>query len=445
MKLGMRMLGTLAACGLIWTGVGAAWAAEPAPPEGDAVAPVEAGAAVTPPEAEAAEDGGDVAAPAAEPDELVTAPSEPTAAPSDPAPVAASTPPSSVAAPSERAPMRPHTEVGSIPIALSGYFWTDTGYMIRENARAGQYDSDAAYAQGRFVLAAEYYQELADFFAMSKVELIGFVNEFTKSQFEAHVLDAYAMLGGRVWDVQIGRFLAWEVYSRGQGIELFTAEEAGALGGPALYWLDQTRGHKNEAGQLAFHLYPTEFLGIEIAGVYGQESNQNNFGVRPAVDFHMGGFKAMAGFEYLTQKPQTSADKVEVETMGFAARLQYTLSVFTLAANVGHQTADYTTIEGLDDTEKSFDKTSVGGFLDVDLGVGLAGVGFHYTTQKNDQGEENTHQQMFASYMHRLPIDGLSLKLVYGFALAYVEDADSGASWENNMHSVRLRVSYEFR
>ncbi|TNF38212.1 MAG: hypothetical protein EP329_01080 [Deltaproteobacteria bacterium] len=343
------------------------------------------------------------------------------------------------------APMRAHLEVGAVPIALSGYFWADTGYMMRENARAGQYDSDVAYAQGRFVLAAEYYTEIAAMFASSKVELIGFVNEFTKSQFEAHVLDAYVMLGQRAWDVQVGRFLAWEVYHRGQGIELFTAEEAGALGGPSLTWLELTRGYRNESGQLAFHVYPTDFLGVEVAGVYGQESNQNDYGVRPVIDFHVGDFKAIAGFEYLTQQPQTSADKVEVTSLGAAGMLRYAFPYVTVGADFGWSSVDYTDIQGLEDTDKTLHKLSVGGFADVDLGFGAIGLGFHYTAQKNEQKEENTHQQMFVSYLQRLPIEGLSLKLVYGYALAYIEDNDVGSSWENTMHSVRLRVAYDFQ
>lgn len=373
----------------------------------------------------------------------------PTARAAEPAPVeelgVEGPPDMQVRLPGGPMPMRAHTDVGSVPIALSGYFWADTGYMKRTNARAGQYDSDVSYAQGRFVLAAEYYQEYSDMFATSKLELIGFVNEFTKSQFEAHVLDAYVMLGQRAWDVQVGRFLAWEVYHRGQGIELYTAEEAGALGGPALYWLDYTRGHKNEAGQLAFHLYPSDWLGIELAGVYGQESNQNNYGVRPVVDFHPGKLQLIAGFEYLTQQPQTTADKVEVTSMGFAAKLQYAFPYVTVGADVAHASVDYTDIQGLTDSDKTFVKTSVGGFVNVDFPVGSVGLGYHYTLQKNEQNEENTHQQLFASYLHKLPIEGLSLKLVYGFALAHIEDSDVGSSWENNMHSVRLRVAYDFR
>ena len=40
-------------------------------------------------------------------------------------------------------------------------------------------------------------------------------------------------------------------------------------------------------------------------------------------------------------------------------------------------------------------------------------------------------------------MDGLSVKLVYGFASAHLEDVDTGGDWRNILHSVRMRVLYE--
>ena len=428
MKLMMKALRAVGGGALVMAMGAGAWAA--GPPE---VAPVDEAVAPVAEPAPAVEE-----VPAALPAPLPAA--EPELAPVvEPVPEAHATPTP------EAAPLRPHAEALAFPIALSGYFWVDSGYMSRDNARSADPDQDANYMQGRCVLAAEYYQELDGLFAKARTEFIGFVNEFTKSQFEAHVLDAYAQFGQKAWDFQIGRFLAWEVYHRGAGIELYTAEEAGALGGPALYWLQLTRGLKDEAGQLAFHLYPTDWLGVEVAGVYGQESNQNVFGVRPVVDFHLGGFQAIAGFEYLAQRPQKDIDKTEVTSSGFAAKLQYSFPWLTVGADFAMGSVDYTDIQGLTDSEKTLDRTSVGGFANLELPSSTLGVGFHYTTQDNEQGEQNTHQQAFVSYLFRLPIDGLSLKAVYGFALANIEDADVDATWENSMHSVRLRLAYDFQ
>jgi hypothetical protein len=334
--------------------------------------------------------------------------------------------------------------LGVGPLRLDGYFWTDTGQMKRTNAREGQFDQTSYYMQGRFVLSAEYREQLGSVTARARSELIGFVNEFTKSQFEAHVLDAYAQVGQAWWDVQVGRFLAWEVYHRGAGIELFTAEEAGALGGPPLYWLQLTRGYQNEAGQLAVHLYPWEWLGLEVAGVYGQEQSQNTLGIRPVVDFHRWGLQAIAGYEFSQQAGQTEADKVKSRSSGFAGKLQYTLSVVTAGASVGKRRVRYTNVLGDRDGERTLQNHwSAGGFLNVNVWHGQLGLGYHHTTQKNLQGEEIAHDQGFASLLFWLPIDGLGVKAVYGFATAHVEDIDVGSEWDNDMRSARVRLVFD--
>jgi len=189
------------------------------------------------------------------------------------------------------------------PLNLSGYFWEDVGYMWTNDNRPGSYDQKSRYMQGRFVLRAEYtYNAPYDLWGTARLELIGFENEYTKSQYEPHTLDAYVMVGqGKLWNVQVGRFLPWEVYYRGQGIELYTAEEAGAPGGVPMYRVSYGYDRFNEPGQAALHIYPVENVGIEVSGVYGQEgtSGINYTGVRPVVDVKLGGLEAVAGAEYL--------------------------------------------------------------------------------------------------------------------------------------------------
>lgn len=340
----------------------------------------------------------------------------------------------------------PIPSVLGLDIRFSGYFWADTGYLDRQNAQAGQYDQNVAYLQGRFVLGAGVSRTFGDYFGAAKVEFIGFVNEFAKSQYEPHTLDSYVRIGHKKWwDFQIGRFLAWEVYHRGQGIEFWTAEEAGALGGPALYWLDLTRGYRNESGQGALHFYPFEFLKFEVAGVYGQENNQNNFGVRPVAHFTWKDFQVIAGYEMLALRPQTAADKTQSTTHGFAGRAQYTIAkTVTAGVNFAQQYVDYTDINGLQDTDRSLDKYTVGGYVDIDFWKNSIGLGYHHTNQLNLQSENNRQHQAFLSYLFRLPIQGMSLKAVYGFALAHIEDADTRSTWENYVHSFRLRIAYEF-
>lgn len=353
-----------------------------------------------------------------------------------------------------------------LPLAFWGYFWVDGGYMQRTNRVPGTFDQDANYMQGRFVLRTEYEREVAGLVALARLELVGLVNEFALGRYEPHVLDAYVQVGRSRWDVQLGRFLAWEVYYRGQGIELYTAEEAGATQSPSMYLLNFTRGHMDGPGQAAIHLYPLDSLGIELSGVYGQEPDQQNyFGFRPVADVKRWGLELIGGYEYLKKSAQRENDKSEETTSGFAGRLQYRFGApylprpgeaerlarggvppgVTFGVNFARANVDRITIEGLTDTEASLDRTSIGGFVDVDFWRSSIGLGYHHTVQENEQGEENTHDQAFVSYLYRLPIDGLSVKAVYGFARGGIEDADARASWDNDLQSFRVRVAYEFR
>jgi hypothetical protein len=93
-----------------------------------------------------------------------------------------------------------------------------------------------------------------------------------------------------------------------------------------MYWLDLTRGRENGPGQAFAHVYPSRFLGLELAGVYGQESNQNHLGVRPSAYLNLGGLKVIGGWEYREQSPQTDADRVEVTSKGYAGRVQYSFA-----------------------------------------------------------------------------------------------------------------------
>jgi hypothetical protein len=136
-------------------------------------------------------------------------------------PPAQQTGPSGALAPKDPSPFGAHGDAAelfpklTIPIQFDGYFWVDTGYMKRTNAQSGQYDQAAAYMQGRYVLGATYYAEKGEFFGLARGQFIGLVNEFSKSQYEPHTLDAYVQAGlKRKFDIQVGRFLAWEVYHR---------------------------------------------------------------------------------------------------------------------------------------------------------------------------------------------------------------------------------------
>ncbi len=332
------------------------------------------------------------------------------------------------------------------PVQLSGNFWVDTGYLNRENTQPGEPNQQTHYMTGRFVLGGTYARSVGELTAKAKVELLGLVNEFANASYgEPHVQDVYVQVGQGIWDVQLGRFLGQEVYYRGQGIELYTAEEAGAKGAPKLYLVDFNRGHENGPGQVAVHLRPTDTLSLEVAGVYGFDNEQNNLGVRPVVDLHLGSFQVVGGYEYRKISPTRTGNLAETTQQGYGARVQYRMPIFTAGLDFSQASIDVTGLNGDVDAGQTIDKTSLGGWVDADLGKHSLGVGYHLTTQENVKAENNKHHQAFASYLYRLPIEGLSVKAVYGYALGQLEDADANTSYENALNSFRVRVAYDFK
>ena len=333
-----------------------------------------------------------------------------------------------------------------IPIRLNGYAWVDTGYLSRTYDLTAYPQQDAAYMQGRVVLGAGLKRTFGDYYGEVKVQFLGLVNEYAKSQYEPDTLEAYLQIGHQKWwDLQIGRFLAWEVYHRGQGIELYTLEDRG-VGYATLYWLDYTRGYLDQAGQVAVHFYPWSFLKFELAGVYGQQDSQNNFGVRPVVDFSLGDFQLIGGYELLLKRPQTASDKVEKTQMGFAAKAQYRFPVVTVGADVAWSSQRVLDINATPDTGNSWDKASFGGFVDLDFWNNSIGLGYHRTNQTDQRSNFVYQDQAFVSYLYRLPIKGLDLKAVYYFGHGHKMDNGVGGrkEWDDYLQSFRLRISYAF-
>jgi hypothetical protein len=366
--------------------------------------------------------------------------------PGGPSPEDPTVPP---AAPRPEGEARGDTLLDRLPIQFGGYFWVDTGAMRQMPAVVGSWDKTALYMQGRFALSAMVERDFASsFFGRAKVDFLGLVNEFANSQYEAHTLDAYVMVGEKQkWDVQVGRFLAWEVYRRGQGIELWTAEEAGVVTSPSLgmYWLQVARGYRNQTGQAAVHYYPTDFLGIEVSSIYGQvQSTSNNLGIRPVVDLTLGRFKAVVGAEYLSQFSQSVQDKGSEAQWGYAGRMEYRFPVVTLGVNYARGSINQIRPDETQETIASKELETFGGYSDIDFGPHSIGLGYHRTSDLNVRGEFRNQDQAFVSYLYNLPIKGLSAKVVVGTAQARVQNLDARTEYFPQMRSVRLRLAYDF-
>ncbi|PKL35571.1 MAG: hypothetical protein CVV44_22485 [Spirochaetae bacterium HGW-Spirochaetae-1] len=329
--------------------------------------------------------------------------------------------------------------------SLDGYFWVDPSYRFAYDGLSDKDYRDTSL-QGRLVLGVNYRKELKDYYVLARAEIISHVDEPK----DIDTLDSYLQCGNKYWDVQIGRFLAYELYHKGQGLELYTDEDAGAIDAPDLYEVDYVRGHADDAGQVAFHIFPLKGidmmdLKIEVAGIYGQESaSQNDFGIRPVVDYSYWRFQVVAGMEYLLKKSRDTASKTKSEVTGYGGRLQYNTDFITAGVNFARASRDSYTTTGVMDTAGTYTITSFGGFADIDFWRNSIGLGCHYTTYKAENLDDKTHLQPFVSYLYRLPFEGLTVKGVFSWALADIDGLGVSNAYTNDIYSMRIRIRYDF-
>ena len=115
----------------------------------------------------------------------------------------------------------------------------------------------------------------------------------------------------KTWDVQLGRFEAFEVYHFGMGMDLNTLERLGAAGSSTRSPPDvfELGGNSNivyrQSGitNLAAHFYPTDFLRLEMLGQFGFDtaSGIDTMGLRPAAVFDLGWMKLKGALDVRKQ------------------------------------------------------------------------------------------------------------------------------------------------
>jgi hypothetical protein len=353
----------------------------------------------------------------------------------------------SVAGAQSQAQATPGAPLPSVPISLGGYFWVDTGFKDETNTQPSEPTQDTPYMQGRLGLIAGYGKTLGDVKLDAQLEILGLENEFAGSRFEAHILNSFIRIGQKTWDVQIGRFLNSEVFYRGQGIELYTPDELGAAGAPSIYHLHFNRGHQDQPGQIAAHYMPFENVKLELSGVYGYDQSQAIYGVRPMIDVGYAGFRLFAGYEWRDEPSNTDETGVKRNFNGYAARLQYTLPFVTFGVNYSSAREERYNNDEVLEASLSGDRSSIGGFADFFFGKHSVGLGYYRTefTDERELRNTNSQDQMFASYLYRLPVDGFSIKGVVGYARGDIEDRQIGANYQNDLMSYRVRVAYDFQ
>jgi len=341
-------------------------------------------------------------------------------------------------------------------IHLGGDMWIDTGYEDRRRGLESEPDMQFQLMQGRFMLDTTATWTRAGFFAQAKGQFLAHVDEIPGNE-NIDTDDAWIRFGWwDLFDFQIGRFEAWEVFRKGEGLERDTLEDQGAFDGPDIYEVNYAYYRQNGFGQFALHWYPLDWLRFEAASVFGNELGFNSAGARSAGIVDLGVVKLKVAAEYRRLENQEEGKNQWEEKRGFGGGLHFDLERVSrylpveLGVNSGYGLVDRVDAFGKVDERGSPDTFSAGGYANVALWSAVLGAGYNLTLQGDRQLNDQTgrvghfeHQQGFASIRHPLYYPWLTAKLVVAWAEADLEPSFDNPR-VNDMYSVRLRVLMVF-
>lgn len=348
----------------------------------------------------------------------------------------------------------PRTRLG-----FSGSVWIDTGYkkVDTELPNAPQYKK--WLQQGRLVLRATPTYTKNDWFVQGQAELVANKDQTVAQPNIADVDDLWVKAGKwNKFDVQVGRFEAWELFHFGMGLDLNTLERQGAWNEqntnrpPDVYGVTFAYYRPSGVGNVAFHAYPLNFLRFEALGQIGNESNLNTMAARGTAILDIGMVKVKAGAEFKHASASLSTSKSESDSRGGGGAVQLVINPRVEAGfNGAYALVDSKDSMGNMDPYGSITTFSVGGFANVRLvGELILGVGATYTYKEdlhedtNGNVDESSQMQGFGA-LQILVLDQLFLKAVVAYAKAdYADSFTMSPPYSDKMLSARLRAMYLF-
>ncbi|SRR6266545_693170 len=346
----------------------------------------------------------------------------------------------------------PRTHVG-----LSGSVWVDTGYEKINRGDPNETATKYWLQQGRFVGRLTPTYTDGTWFVQGQAELVANKDQ-TLSQPDVVDTDDLWIKAGRwnMFDVQVGRYEAWELYHFGMGLDLNTLERQGAvdlnLSVPSIYGVTYAFYRPSGVGNLGIHLYPTDFLRFELLGQVGNESGQNALAARPAVILDFGWLKLKGGAEYKHLTAQNEGIKEDRKSRGGGGAVQFVIDPYVeFGFNAAYGLSDHIDVNGGVDQPGSVTTYSYGGFANARIvGDLLAGAGYDYTWLENIHRDPDgrvgtfSHTQTFGALQYLL-FKQLYIKAVVAYAKAgFNPTFTMSPAFHNTMTSARLRLMYTF-
>ncbi len=361
-------------------------------------------------------------------------------------------------------PYYPKTGIG-----VSGYIWQDISYLSLKYGLPTEPPKKQVETQGRGLLRLTPTYSVGDYYLQGQIELVA--QEYLAGQanpFTSDIDDLWIRAGQwKAWDIEVGRFEAFEVYHFGMGMDLNTAERQGAADlttkTPDVFELGSSSSNspnivyrQDTTMNVAAHAYPTDFLRFEMLGQFGNDprSTLDVVGVRPAGVFDLGWIKFKLAGDYQREfSASTQTTKASRNLAGVVSALQF---VFDPYVEFGFNSAygkveSYSAMNSTDpnatvgdhDTKGSVTDLDFGGFANVRLVEDLvAGGGVNYDQETDEQQGVFSHLQTFGALQYTL-FKQLYIKAVGAYAKAHI--APGGQTpWDNTMVSARLRLMYLF-
>lgn len=352
-------------------------------------------------------------------------------------------------------------------ISLSGDLEIDTSYTTKstEDVVTTTGSDETEYdLGGRIKVVPAARKEAGNLFFEAKAEILAKTDNTDGNGVQ--VDDAWGKIGTSSFDVQIGRFEAWNLYDKSNDMLILEAPN-----GTARYEANYARGRMDGVGQLALHVTPSDAFGFELGLVYGQETadldittatddpstptvdesadpgavDANVVGVRPVINTKFGPVEFAVGADLLTISKQDDDGDGDISKVGFGARVKVVLGMATLGLNYASGTEEKTnfntftnaTVDQPDETTNS-----MGGYLDLALGEGVFTLAGLLTNWEQDNNAfEKEHAQYYIAYAHPLPIDGAAVK----FAVSQSSASDDNPLVpDSDALGFKVRLYYSF-
>jgi hypothetical protein len=342
-------------------------------------------------------------------------------------------------------------------IGVSGYAWLDPGYEQISRGNPSEQSLKYWLLQGRLVLRITPTYTRGRWFAQAQAELVANKDQSQHQPDIADTDDLWIKVGmWNLWDVQIGRYEAWEVYHFGMGLDLHTLERQGAsdeaFTAPEIYGLTYAFYRPAGVGNAAVHIYPTKWLRFEAGAQFGNEFGQNTLAARPVGIIDLGWLKFKAGLEYKKLTDQKDGSKGETTQRGVGASLQFVFSPWVEGGVSGaYGLIDRIAQDGTVDEKGSNTTYSFGGFVNARLIESLlVGAGLNYTYLEDLHYDSNlnrvdkfAHWQTFGALQYLL-WKQLYIKLVVAYAKADFAPTFGDPIFKNEMYSARVRFLFVF-